>query len=434
LHSLPPEPDIFRPVADPGLLDLISALACLIDAGRVVFLNQAGGEMLGLDSAASALGRPFTDFFEEEYRALVAEAGWSLLAEEEFLPLRLRRGESGWFEAELRVRRLPGAPEQYLIEARDISRFVRSAEALREREERLQGVLHSVIEGIVTVDERGVIEAVNPALGRIFATEPNNLIGRPLADLVIEVAPDRRPDPTRPQPPVLPTGRAIEALGRRADGGLFPLELSLSELRHGKSRLFTGILRDISERKEAEARISRLAHHDTLTGLPNRNLLTDRITHALARVRRHGGHLAVLYVDLDRFKPINDHLGHEAGDAVLREVAARLSSCIRSSDTVSRVGGDEFVVVIEQISRPVEAAMVARKILDKLTRPIEYQGHPCQIGASIGIALHPFDGSEMEEICKAADVAMYRVKNSGRNGFCFFSDTGDATLPSLGAL
>ncbi|MFD2233603.1 diguanylate cyclase domain-containing protein [Phaeospirillum tilakii] len=431
--SLSPLPDRFRPLPDAGLLDLISALACLIEHGRVAFLNRAGAAMLGLDGPEAARDRPFTDFLDGEFSALIAEAGWDLLAAEEMLPLKLRRG-AGWFEAELRVRGLPGHDGTYLIEARDISRFLRSAEALREREERLQGVLHSVIEGIVTIDERGVIEAVNPALGRIFATDPANLVGRPLGDLVIEVAPERRPDPTRPQPPVLATGRAVEALGRRADGSLFPLELSLSELHHGKSRLFTGILRDISERKEAEARISRLAHHDTLTGLPNRNLLADRITHALARVRRHGGHLAVLYVDLDRFKPINDRLGHKAGDVVLREVAARLSACIRGSDTVSRIGGDEFVVVIEQIARPVEAAMVARKILDKLARPIEVEGEPCQIGASIGIAVHPFDGNEMEEICKAADVAMYRVKNSGRNGFCFFSDTGDSTLPSFGAI
>lgn len=422
-----------RAVADPGLLDLISALACLIDKDEIVFLNQAGAQMLGIAPPEAALGRSFADFLETQYRDLIAEAGWALLAEEAFLPLKLCGAQGQWFEAELRVRRLPDSVERYLVEARDISRFVRSAEALREREERLQGVLHSVIEGIVTIDERGIIEAVNPALGRIFATEPSRLIGRPLDELVTGIAPDRRPDPTRSQPALLPTGRAIEALGRRADGVLFPLELSLSELHHGKSRLFTGILRDISERKEAEARINRLAHHDTLTGLPNRNLLADRVAHALARVRRHGGHLAILYVDLDRFKPINDTLGHEAGDAVLCEVAERLSSCIRGSDTVSRVGGDEFVVVIEQITRPVEAAMVARKILEKLGRPIDYQGHACEIGASIGIAVHPFDGSGMDEICKAADIAMYRVKNSGRNGFCFFSETDDTGLMSQDA-
>jgi diguanylate cyclase (GGDEF)-like protein len=200
------------------------------------------------------------------------------------------------------------------------------------------------------------------------------------------------------------------------------MEISVSELRQGKNRLFTGILRDISERKENEERIKRLAHHDTLTGLPNRNLLNDRISHALARVRRHGGRMAVLYVDLDKFKPINDTLGHEAGDVVLREVAQRLSTCIRGSDTVSRVGGDEFVVVVEEITRPAEASMVARKIIDALAKSILYMGNECRVGASIGIAIFPDDGATMDDVCKAADVAMYRVKHSGRNGFCFYSD------------
>jgi diguanylate cyclase (GGDEF)-like protein/PAS domain S-box-containing protein len=414
--------------AQTDLLDLVSVLVCIIRGGRVGFLNRAGVGMLGLGSADAATDATFVDFLEDDYRELIEGSGWALLAEEDFLPLRMKRAGTGLFEAEMRVRHLPGEAEGFLIEARDISRFVRSAEALREREERLQGVLHSVAEGIVTVDDQGVIEAANPAFASIFRATTANLIGRPLGHLLID--PESEIDEraigaagTRPSGlPLAPNGRTAEALGRRADGSLFPLELSLSELRHGKGRLFTGIVRDISERKENEDRINRLAHHDTLTGLPNRNLLKDRINHALARMRRNGGQIAVLYVDLDRFKPINDNLGHEAGDAVLCEVAERLSLCIRSSDTVARIGGDEFVIVVEEIARPGEAAMVARKILDVLAPPIVHQGHCCQVGASIGIAVYPLDGTNMEDVCKAADIAMYRVKNTGRNGFCFYSE------------
>jgi len=216
-------------------------------------------------------------------------------------------------------------------------------------------------------------------------------------------------------------GRTVEGQGLRQDGSVFATEISVSELRHGRNRLFTAILRDISERKENEARIRRLAHHDHLTGLPNRNLLNDRMNHALARVKRHGGRMAVLFVDLDRFKPVNDTLGHEAGDQVLKEVASRLISCVRSSDTVARVGGDEFVVVTEEIMRPSEAGMVARKIVETLSRPIEVDGHACSVGASVGIAVFPDDGYTMEEVSKAADTAMYRVKHSGRNGYCFYA-------------
>ncbi|MDO8607235.1 MAG: diguanylate cyclase [Phaeospirillum sp.] len=388
-----------------------------------MFINQAGVKMLGLGDADHALGTAFVEYVENDYRFLV-EAGWDLLAEEDVLPLKLHRSGSGMFEAEIRVRRVPSSEDQFLVEARDISKFVRSAESLREREERLQGVLASVAEGIITVDEQGLIETANPAVDRMFGYASGKLVRQHISVLMAGDLHDRHQElfgryltgSNRLM------GRSVENLGRRADGSMFPMEISVSELRHGKSRLFTGILRDISERKENEDRIKRLAHHDSLTGLPNRNLLNDRISHALARVRRHGGRMAVLYVDLDRFKPINDTLGHEAGDAVLCEVARRLTTCIRSSDTVSRVGGDEFVVVVEEIGRPGEASMVARKIIDSLARPVIYMTHQCQIGASIGVAIFPDDGATMEDVCKAADIAMYRVKHAGRNGFCFYSE------------
>ncbi|WP_043743791.1 diguanylate cyclase domain-containing protein [Paramagnetospirillum magneticum] len=409
---------------DRELLELVSALVCILRQGEVVFINQAGVKVLGLASQADALGMAFVEFVESDYRFLV-DAGWELLAEEEFLPLKLMRRDGSLFEAEIRVRVIPGPEEQFLLEARDISKFVKSAEALREREERLQGVLASVAEGIITVDERGLIESANPAAERMFGHGKGKLVGQHIGVLM---GPEQREHHQEMFGQYLSgsaklMGRSVESMGYRADGGRFPMEISVSELRYGKGRLFTGILRDISERKENEERIKRLAHHDTLTGLPNRNLLNDRISHALARVRRHGGRMAVLYVDLDKFKPINDTLGHEAGDAVLKEVARRLDNCVRSSDTVSRVGGDEFVVVVEEIGRPGEAAMVARKIIEALGTPVPYEDHSCLVGASIGIAVFPDDGNTMEEVSKAADVAMYRVKNSGRNGYCFYSDS-----------
>ena len=409
-------------VLDHELLELVSGLVCILRNGEVTFINQAGVKMLGLKCLQDALGSAFVDYVEADYRFLV-EAGWDLLAEEDVLPLKLHRTGSDMFEAEIRVRRVQSTDELFLVEARDISKFVRSAEALREREERLQGVLASVAEGIITVTEQGVIESANPAVDRMFGYGRGKLVGQHINVLMTDGQRDHHDEMFAAY--LAGThrlmGRSVESLGRRADGSMFPMEISVAELHHGKNRLFTGILRDISERKENEDRIKRLAHHDSLTGLPNRNLLNDRISHALARVRRHGGRMAVLYVDLDKFKPINDTLGHEAGDSVLCEVSRRLSTCIRSSDTVSRVGGDEFVVVVEEIGRPGEAAMVARKIIASLAKPVVYREHDCQIGASIGIAIFPDDGASMEDVCKAADVAMYRVKHAGRNGYCFYS-------------
>lgn len=415
-------------VLDRELLELVSSLVCLLREGEIIFLNNAGVRMLGLASAADAVGTRFEDFVVEDYRFLM-EAGWDLLAEEEFLPLKLSRLDGTVFEAEMRVRRVPSPEDTFLIETRDISKYVKSAEALREREERLQGVLSSVAEGIITINDNGRIESANPAAERMFGFKAGQLVGRDMVELLPEEMRDRHVrffDAYMAG--LFPSlmGRLVEGLGLRRDGSVFPMEISVSELRHGRHRLFTAILRDISERKENEDRIRRLAHHDNLTGLPNRNLLNDRMNHALARVKRHGGRMAVLYVDLDKFKPINDTLGHEAGDLVLCEVANRLKACVRSSDTVARVGGDEFVVVVEEITRGEEAALVARKIIDTLAKPIDYQGHDCRVGASIGVAVFPDDGNTMEDVCKAADVAMYRVKHSGRNGYCFFSGDGKA--------
>lgn len=409
-------------VLDRELLELASSLVCLLRDNQIIFLNNAGVRMLGLTSADDAIGCPFEDWVVDDYRFLM-EAGWELLAEEEFLPLKLARADGTLFEAELRVRQVP-TDDVFFIEGRDISKFVKSAEALREREERLQGILASVAEGIVTLNDSGKVESANPAAELMFGYKRGRMAGIDLGDLM----PDSMRDHHQRffdayMSGLFPTlmGRLVEGTGQRLDGSTFPMEISVSELRHGRHRLFTAILRDISERKENEDRIRRLAHHDTLTGLPNRNLLNDRMNHALARARRHGGRMAVLYVDLDKFKPINDTLGHEAGDHVLRAVSDRLAACVRSSDTVARVGGDEFVVLVEEIARPGEAALVARKIVESLSRLFDYEGHPCQIGASIGVAVFPDDGDSMEEVCKAADIAMYRVKHAGRNGFCFFA-------------
>ena len=208
---------------------------------------------------------------------------------------------------------------------------------------------------------------------------------------------------------------------RRVDGEELWVELFLSPVRSetGAVTHYIGVLNDVTYRVNAEARLNHLANHDALTGLPNRNLLNDRLAHAIAR--RREGLAAVLFLDLDRFKLINDSYGHDVGDELLKAVAARLTACLRDEDTVARLGGDEFVVLLEDLSGADTAAIIAGKLASRLSEPLVIGGHELPVSASIGIALYPRDGGYAQDLLKNADTAMYRAKESGRGGFCFFA-------------
>ncbi|MFZ2157503.1 MAG: GGDEF domain-containing protein, partial [Bradyrhizobium sp.] len=174
---------------------------------------------------------------------------------------------------------------------------------------------------------------------------------------------------------------------------------------------------DITEHKQAEERIQRVAHHDSLTGLPNRLLFNDRLHQALSLAKRDSRQFALLYLDLDKFKPVNDRLGHAAGDELLQAVAARIRSEVRESDTVARIGGDEFALILPDVARREEAETVARKIVATVAAPFRLggQGPSVDIGTSIGIALYPVDGRDTDALVTAADAAMYRAKEAGNS-------------------
>ncbi len=190
---------------------------------------------------------------------------------------------------------------------------------------------------------------------------------------------------------------------------------------NGRAQRVIGVAMNITERKIAEQRVAHMAHHDALTGLPNRVLLRDRIQQAIAQAHRNGTQLAVLFLDLDRFKTINDSLGHQLGDRLLQSVASRILVCVREGDTVSRVGGDEFVIVIPGIGSASDGSAVAAKILEVLANAFHLHGNDLHVAASIGISLYPSDGSDAETLMRNADTAMYHAKDSGRANFQFFT-------------
>jgi diguanylate cyclase (GGDEF)-like protein/PAS domain S-box-containing protein len=205
------------------------------------------------------------------------------------------------------------------------------------------------------------------------------------------------------------------------DGTQLPFESTRHVLRSGDTHIIAAISRDIRSRLAIEEKVAYLAQFDTLTGLPNRNLFQDRLTQAMALAKRNRWPMAVLFIDLDRFKLVNDTLGHGAGDTLLKEAAGRLRSCIRASDTVGRLGGDEFAAILSELGKPGDAGLVAQKIVDVFKRPFDLERKETYVTASVGVALYPADSDSAEALVVNADAAMYRAKEQGRNNYQYFT-------------
>ena len=218
---------------------------------------------------------------------------------------------------------------------------------------------------------------------------------------------------------------AGEIWNRRKNGEIYPEWLSITAVRSGTGKVenYLAIFSDITLRKREEQELYDLATHDAVTGLPNRSFFSEQFRQAMARAKRAGGLVGLLYLDLDGFKLVNDRLGHECGDQLLRTVAKRLRGLVREEDTVARLGGDEFAVMLEHLSRPRDATPTAKKILRALTRPFLLDGHRASVTASVGIAVYPRDGNSVGTLLKRADRAMYRAKKGRGNEYRFWDDS-----------
>ena len=211
----------------------------------------------------------------------------------------------------------------------------------------------------------------------------------------------------------------------RCDGSELNVEVTALPFSSDREPAFQTLFRDITYRKASERRLERMANYDLLTGLPNRGFFFDRLNQLMLQAKRDGAMFALLYIDLDRFKEVNDLLGQYYGDLLLKEVASRLTCCVRESDTVARMGGDEFVVIISKIRKKADAAGMASRLGEAIGRPFEIQDRLCRLGASIGISLYPDDGESIELQLVKADTAMYRSKKLGRNDYQFYGSGSD---------
>ncbi len=293
--------------------------------------------------------------------------------------------------------------------------------AVQEGEERYRLLVELSPDGIA-VHAEGKFVFLNPAGARFLgAAGPEQLIGANIMDFV---HPDFRQITTERVRLIEQNKNCapwIEQKFIRLDGKEINVEVAGVFFTYEGRPAIQQIFRDISERKIVEERLQRLALYDTLTGLPNRTLFFDRMNQLLALAKRNHYVLALLYMDLDRFKKINDTLGHEVGDLLLVEAGKRMTTCTRKADTVARMGGDEFIGICGRIAAPMDAGIVAEKILAVLSEPFHLKGHVCTIGASIGISIYPQDGDDVETLVNKADAAMYVVKENRNNGYAYSS-------------
>ncbi len=296
----------------------------------------------------------------------------------------------------------------------------------RNAEEKLRlaaAVFEHTLEGVIVTNAKILILAVNPAFSQITGYTEAEMIGK--------------------SPRILQSGKQSDAFyrllwrelrrhgqwqgeiwNRRKNGEVYPEWLMINAVRNAAATVthYVGVFFDLSRLKRSEERLEQLAHYDPLTQLPNRLLLKARLNTTLAKAQRSGVQAAVLFLDLDRFKQVNDNLGHTAGDELLQTLAQRLARRLRAVDTLARLGGDEFVVVLEDVHNEDSVAQVARTLLEVLHEPVMLSsGHQVQLGASIGISLYPRDGQTSAELIQHADSAMYLAKERGRNTYCFYS-------------
>ena len=295
---------------------------------------------------------------------------------------------------------------------------------LRRAEEKFQALLESAPDAIVIIERDGMICLANYQAGLLFGYSAGELLGKPVELLM----PERfRSDHMKfrdqffAAPRYRPMSESLELFCLRKDGTELPVEISLAPIETRDGLLVASAIRDISERKLAQERLLKQANFDTLTGLPNRLLAADRLSQALAHAARTRHDVAVMFLDIDRFKNVNDTLGHSVGDDLLKVVAQRLGKCVRAEDTVARLGGDEFLIIVPDLTQLSDAEIVAEKILEALRQPCVIGDRELFVGASIGITGYPSDSEDPDILLRNADAAMYRAKDAGRNTYRFFT-------------
>jgi diguanylate cyclase (GGDEF)-like protein/PAS domain S-box-containing protein len=312
---------------------------------------------------------------------------------------------------------LPTVIKQVLQQQRLIEERQQALEALRESEARYRGLFDGVPVGLYRSTPRGQLLDANPALVEMLGyLDRETLLEATTVDLYVDAEDRRRLLTLLERDRVV---RGFEVRSRRRDGTVIWVRNTVRAVHNaaGQVLYYEGSLEDITERKRVEEELAYMATHDALTGLPNRTLFNDRLTLALTHAHRNQRKLTVMLLDLDRFKDVNDTLGHSVGDKLLKLVGECLTNLLRKSDTVARMGGDEFMLMLPGITQGEDAAKIAQKTLEAFRKPFVLNDHELHITTSIGIAMYPDDGEDADTLMRNADTAMYRAKDQGRDNY-----------------
>ena len=386
--------------------------------GQFLTVNESLVRILGYDSAEDLQSRNLADdiYHDRNQRAMIL-AEWDSGKNTTDVEVQWRRKDGTLIWVQMNAHAVKGrSGETVYYEAfvQDISARKRAEEVMRTQ----SAAFKASMDGIAILNQDGEFTYMNDAHALLYGYRTaEEMIGQHWKNFYGRAEYERFSDEIMPRVAEKGFWRG-PAQGIRKEGTAFPQEVSLTALEGGG---LVCVVRDTTEQDYAERQIRELAYHDTLTSLPNRLLFKDRLTVALSRAQREESRLAVLYLDIDWFKKVNDSFGHNVGDHVLQTVAARINECIREGETVARPGGDEFTVLLPVIRNAEDAALVARRILDRVRMPYLIGGKELFISTSIGISFYPEDGSDAETMLKQADTAMYQAKELGRNQYQLFN-------------
>ncbi|MDO9244486.1 MAG: PAS domain S-box protein, partial [Rhodocyclaceae bacterium] len=413
----------FDPVTQAQILDQIHESVITMDLDGYITGWNRGAEQLFGYSRDEAVGQHILFLYADPDAGDDSEGFRDTFLEHGGREMEVRRrhksGEIFWASLQLSLLKdATGQPSGLIGYLSDITARIEAEKAMRLQARIFENSEESIL--ITDIDRR--ILSVNPAFCKITGYAENEVLGQTQEFLRSAKHPTSFYEDIWAHVDREGNWQG-EVWSRRKNGEEFPgwASISLVRNRDGQISHYFSMFTDITERKRAEERIHYLAYYDDLTGLPNRSLLNKLIDQALVEARRNRLHGAVLFIDLNRFKPINDSLGHDVGDRLLKQVGERLRDAVRAEDVVARMGGDEFVVGLFDITRREHAAVVAQKLLAALDPPFWVEEHELKAGAAIGISIYPRDGFDTESLLRMADIAMYRAKQSGQDSYAFYS-------------